>query len=466
MAEKNLSEIPRGVREKYDRGMEAYHKENLDYAIALFQSALEEEPGFFECREALRAAQFRRKGGGPRHLFKRLLSQASPSLAKAQFASRTNPVDALRYAEQVLSEDPGSRAAHEVLARSAMAVGFAKTAVLSLEIILKQTPGDRGISIKLAEALVATGQGARADKIYADLLAANPGDIEVAQAYKNLGAVRTLKDKGYAAIAEGRGNYRDALRDPSEAASLENASRVGGPDESVDQALADGAARVAREPDNQKLARSLAELHVRKGEIEKALTLYLKIGAAEGHSDPELEKVISQLRLGLIDRRLSELDPSSPDYPEQRAAIERERESFALEECQARARKYPTDPAVRFELGRLYFERGHWSKAIEELQRAQAHPQYRISALGLLAKCFSRRGILDLAIRALQNAIKEKPVLDAEKKDLIYELALTYEKAGRAEDAVEQFKVIYESDIGYRDVATRVDAFYDSQSRA
>lgn len=466
MAEKNLSEIPRSVREKFDRGMAAYHKENLDYAIALFQSALEEEPGFFECREALRAAQFRRKGGGPRHVFKRLLSQASPALAKAQFAARTNPVDALRYAEQVLSDDPGNRAAHEVVARSAMAVGFAKTAVLSLEIVLKQAPGDRGISIKLAEALVATGQTARADKIYADLLAANPGDIEVAQAYKNLGAVRTLKDKGYAAIAEGRGNYREALRDPSEAASLENASRVAGPEESVDQALVDCAARVAREPDNQKLVRSLADLHVRKGEIEKALDLYQQIAAAEGHADPELEKSISQLRLRLIDQRLGALDASAPNYPDQRAAIERERESFALEDCLARVRKYPTEPAIRFELGRLYFERGQWSKAIEELQRAQTHPGLRISALGLLAKCFARRGILDLAIRTLQNAIKEKPVLDAEKKDLIYELALMFEKAGRAEDSVEQFKIIYESDIGFRDVAARVDAFYDSQNRA
>ncbi|MBL9139209.1 MAG: tetratricopeptide repeat protein [Verrucomicrobiales bacterium] len=465
MAEKNLSEIPRSVREKFDRGMAAYHKENLDYAIALFQSALEEEPGFFECREALRAAQFRRRGSGATPMLRRLLSQASPALAKAQFAARTNPVDALRYAEQILNEDPSNRAAHEVLAKSAMAAGFPKTAVLSLEIILKQNAGDRGISIKLAEALVATGQTGRADKIYADLLAANPGDIEVAQAYKNLGAVRTLKDKGYASIAEGRGTYRDALRDPAEAASLENASRHAGPVESVDKALSDFAAQVAREPENKKLVRSLAELHARKGDHQRALDLYLQVAAAEGHSDPEVEKVISQLRLKLMDQRLASLDPSLLDYDERRAAIASERDVYALEECQARARKYPTDPAIRFELGRLHFERGNWSKAIEELQRAQIHPQHRISALGLMAKCFARRGILDLAIRALQNAIKEKPVLDAEKKDLIYELALIFEKAGRAEDAVEQFKIIYEADIGFRDVAARVDAFYDSQSR-
>ena len=34
---------------------------------------------------------------------------------------------------------------------------------------------------------------------------------------------------------------------------------------------------------------------------------------------------------------------------------------------------------------------------------------------------------------------------------------------GKKEDAVEQFKHIYETDIGYKDVAAKVDAFYAGQ---
>jgi hypothetical protein len=33
---------------------------------------------------------------------------------------------------------------------------------------------------------------------------------------------------------------------------------------------------------------------------------------------------------------------------------------------------------------------------------------------------------------------------------------------GRKDDAVEQFKLIYEVDIGFKDVAAKVDAFYAS----
>jgi hypothetical protein len=66
----------------------------------------------------------------------------------------------------------------------------------------------------------------------------------------------------------------------------------------------------------------------------------------------------------------------------------------------------------------------------------------------------------DLAVRSLQNALKEKAVFDEEKKGLIYVLGSVLEKMGKKEEAIEQFKQIYEVDIGYRDVARKVDEYY------
>ena len=69
----------------------------------------------------------------------------------------------------------------------------------------------------------------------------------------------------------------------------------------------------------------------------------------------------------------------------------------------------------------------------------------------------------DLAARTFQNAIKEKPVFDDEKKDLVYNLGSTLEKMGKKDEAIEQFKLIYEVDIGYKDVAKKVDDYYAGQ---
>jgi hypothetical protein len=71
--------------------------------------------------------------------------------------------------------------------------------------------------------------------------------------------------------------------------------------------------------------------------------------------------------------------------------------------------------------------------------------------------------MFDLAARTLQNAIKEKLFSTTRRKDLIYNLGCVLESMGKKEEAVEQFKIIYETDIGYKDVAAKVDAFYAGQ---
>ncbi len=462
MPEISTQELSRPLREQFERGMAAYHKDNLDYAVTLFTDVLQKEPRLYECREALRAAQHRRgKSGG---LFRKLLGSANPALAKAQLSLRVDPLEAMNTAEQVLNEDPRSAAAHDLLAKAAMAAGLPRTAVLSLEILFKSTPGDRDVALKLAAALVAAGQTERADRIYADLLKANPGDLEVARAYKDLGARRTLSDKGYASLASGQGNYRDALRDKAQAEALEQENRHVRAEDATERLLSDLGARAAADPGNLKVLRQMASLYAEQKQFERALKVYDDILKAEGAGDPSLAKAVSDTRLRWLEHRIQTLDPTLDDYAARRQALEKERDDFRLQDARARVERYPTDLAIRFELGQLYLAAGRVTEAIQELHRAQALPLHRLPALGMLAKAFSRRGMDDLAVRTLQNALKEKVVFDDEKKDLIYELGVVLERLGRGAEAVDHFKQIYEVDIGYRDVAARVDAYYASRS--
>ena len=63
----------------------------------------------------------------------------------------------------------------------------------------------------------------------------------------------------------------------------------------------------------------------------------------------------------------------------------------------------------------------------------------------------------------VDRAIKEKPVFDEEKKDLVYSLGTVFEAMEKKEEAIEQFKLIYEVDIGYKDVAAKIDKYYSEQ---
>jgi tetratricopeptide (TPR) repeat protein len=66
----------------------------------------------------------------------------------------------------------------------------------------------------------------------------------------------------------------------------------------------------------------------------------------------------------------------------------------------------------------------------------------------------------DLAAKTLEKALAEKQVFDEEAMELTYALGSVLEKMGKKEDAIEQFKKIYEVDVGFKDVAKKVDDYY------
>ena len=472
MAEKNINEIPRDTRSLFTKGSEAAQRENLDYALALFNQILEREPTFYECRKALRAVQFKKAGsGGGGGFFKKMMSGAgsSPQVAKAKMALGKNPGEAMAIAEQILNGDPNSSAAHRIIVDAAKALELPHTAVLSYETLVNNSPKDRNLAIDFAHALAAAGDASqgehnRGEKVLMDLLRENPNDGELNQALKNLSARKTLDEGGYGAIEGGEASYRDILRNKEESITLEQEKRSHKTEDVAARLIEEYETRLQTEPDNLKLVRQLAELYTQKKQFDRALEFYNRIKNSEmGGGDASLSLAIANTMVRRFDHQIEELNPFGAENAGEVAKLQAAKQEFQLAECQKRVEKFPTDLAIRFEMGALYFQAGKISEAISELQKAQGNPHKRLAAMSLLAQCFAKRRMFDLAARTLQNAIKEKIVFDDEKKDLIYNLGCVLDSMGKKEEAVEQFKIIYETDISYRDVAAKVDAFYAGQ---
>jgi len=464
MPEKTSNEISRDARVLYQKAAEAAQRENHDYALTLFCQVLEKEPGFLECRKQLRAAQLQKAGTGGTGFFRKMMSGAgsSPLLAKAQLALRRDPAEALAVAEQVLNSDPHSVAAQRIIVNAAQALELPQTAIFALEQMVKAAPKDKDIAIEYADALSrGGGDPAHGERVLQDLLRANPNDADLGQALKNLSARKTLDEGGYGALEGGQGSFRDVLKDKEEAVSLERENKVQRTEDNAARLVEEYEGRLRSEPGNLKVARSLAELYAQQNNFAGALNLYEQIRQAT--PDPTIDRAIADTTARQFEWQISQLNPFAEDHAQQVAAIQAQKQAFQLGECRKRADKYPTDLAIKFELGSLYLQNGQVGEAIAELQKAQNNPHKRIAAMNLLAQCFAKRKMFDLAARKLQEALKEKPGFDDEKKDLIYQLGCVLESMGKREEAIEQFKQIYETDISYRDVSAKVDAFYAGQ---
>ena len=464
MPEKSLNEISRDARVLYQKAAEAAQRENFDYALALFCQVLEKDPAFLECRKQLRAAQLQKAGTGGTGFFKKMLSGAgsSPQLAKAQIALRRDPAEALAVAEQILNSDPHSGAAQRIIVQAAQALELPLTAMFALEQLVKASPKDKAVAIEYANALSAGGgDSSHGERVLQELMRANPNDGDLNQALKNLSARKTLDEGGYGALEDGTGSYRDILKNKDEAVSLEREQKVQRTEDNTARLTEEYEDRLRTEPGNLKVARTLAELYAQKNNYAGALNLYEQIRHAT--PDPTIDRAIADTTAKQFEFQISQLNPFAPDHAEQVEKIQAQKNAFQLVECQKRADKYPTDLVIRFELGSLLFQNGKLAEAIGELQKAQNNPSKRIQAMNLLAQCFAKRKMYDMAGRKLQEALKEKPAFDEEKKDLIYQYGCVLEAMGKREEAIEQFKQIYEADISYRDVAAKVDAFYSGQ---
>jgi tetratricopeptide (TPR) repeat protein len=461
MAEKTLNDLPRDLRGLFTKGSDALQRDNFDYAIDLFTQILAREPAQFEVRKALRTAQIRKAGSGG-GFFKKMMSSAgsSPLIVKGHAVIGKNPAEALQIAEQVLNSDPNSSAAHKLVVEAATALELPRTAVMSLEVVVRNSPKDVDVAITYARSLADVGQPGRAEKILADLYRSFPNDNDLAQALKDLSARTTLDEGGYEALADGTGSYRDILKDKEEAKSLEQENRQVKTEDVTERLINEYETRLQSEPKNLKMIRSLAELYTQKKQFDKALGYYDQIKASDVGADASLDRSIAETVVRRFDHQASQLDATAPDYTDKVAQLQAEKQAYQLAECQKRAERFPTDLQIRFDLGQLYFQAGKIGEAIQEFQKAQGNPHRRMAAMNLLAQCFAKRKMFELATRTFQNALKEKLVFDEEKKELIYNLGLVYELMGKRDEAIKQFELIYEVDISYKDIAAKVDAFY------
>ncbi|HWY77707.1 MAG TPA: tetratricopeptide repeat protein [Verrucomicrobiae bacterium] len=465
MPEKTLNELVGDLRRLYTRGTDALQRENYDYAIEMFTLILNKEPGQVEVRRALRTAQTQKAGaakGGFLGFTKRVFSGAgsSPLIAKGHLALRNNPIEAIQIAEQIIAHDAYSSPGHTLLADAAMAAEFPQTAVLSLEVLAKNAPKDKELNLKFADALAAAGQKSVAEKVLVDLRREHPNDNEIFMALKNISARKTMDEGAYSALKGGEGSFRDALKNKEEAVSLEQEKRQVKAEDISERLIREYEARLKTEPNNLKLYRDLGDLYAQRNQFDRALSYYEKITATDAGNDASLQSKIAQTKVRKFDYALSQLDPNALDYAEKAEQIKVECLAFRLDECKQRAERYPTDLQIRFEYGQLLFDMGKIGEAIPEFQKAINNPNRRTQSMGYLAQCFARRGMNDLAAKKLQEALKEKPAFDDEKKDLTYNLGLLLEKMGKKEEAIEQFKQVYEIDSAYKDVQKKIDDYY------
>jgi len=460
--EKDLSDQLRGY---WLKAVAAIELRNFSYAIDLLQNLLRQEPEFLTGRQMLRRAELTRARTEKKGFFN--ISTAPLAVMKAQRELKKDPRKTIELVEKVLETGPYNAQANMLLKDAAVAADYPEIAIFAMETLLEEDPRDVKVLHELGRLYHQYEQSDKAVEVYNRISEIDPIDLEAVKLGKDASARASMKGGGWNEAE----SYRDLIKDKEAAVSLEQQSRLQLSDESIENQINEVFAQHEVEPQNVDLAKRLGALHDQKDDLEGAIAWYQYAVELTNRSDPGLVRKVSDLQMRQLDRQirddeqyLAQHGASDPQFAAKTAALEEsklQRAEILIEDARRRLDRNPTYLQLRYELGEHLTNAGQYRDALPELQRARQNPNARLKAMNLLGRCYRELGMLDLAAKQLEEAAEEMMVMDAVKKEIVYNLGLVYEQMGDEEKYIEAMKKIYEADYGYRDVARRVESSYD-----
>ncbi|MBK1827395.1 tetratricopeptide repeat protein [Haloferula rosea] len=462
MPEITEAELDPSVKALWLKGLAAVQNKNHGYAIKLLQGVLKDAPGFLDGRKVLRKCEGLETGGPKKKsgLFG-MKSGGGLGTMKLVSAVKKDPAAAIPMIEAELEKDPYNPEINDALFEAFLALDMKESAAFALETVRKGHPEQTKFLHKLAEFYITETQGLKAAEVYQDILKHDPTDSAAIKGEKDATARASMEKQKWGEDT----NMRDLMRNKGEAEKMDKQARSGMTRDQMEARRDELAQAYADNQNDLGTVKELASVYERLEDWANALSFYewafsLSNGDVALRSKAEaMSDKVKSAEMAELERRAAE----NPDDPEVIAMLAERRKSSiedAVAEATRRVDQNPTDPVLRYELGRALFDAEDYSGAIPQLQQAKRNPHIQSKVLLLLGRTFKAKGMLDMGVKQLESALEDLTAMDNTKKEVLYEKGLLHEAMDDKENAIACFKEIYEVDYGYRDVAQRVESSY------
>lgn len=459
MPEITEKELPSNLKPLWLKAITAVQASNLDYAITLLQGVLKESPGFLEGRKLLRKCELQQVGGVKK---KGGLFGGGMGAMKLQSQAKKDPQGTLPLIEKDLEKDPLNDQLNELLFDTCVKLELFETAAFALETVRSGTPENAKLLHKLATFYISREQPDLAAEVYNDIIKHHPTDGAAIKGSKDASARASMLKQKWDENAD----MKSLMKDSAQFEELEKAARTGLTADQLIERRDKIVEKYNADPNHLGTVKELAGIYEQLEDWHNAHTFY-NWAHSLSNGDVALATKASAMNDRAIEADLKALEAgvaADPDNEELKAALaarRADRLAEQVQECQRRVDQNPTDPQLRFELGTALYNSGDYSAAIPHLQQATRNPHIRTKVLLLLGRTFKAKGMFDISIKQLTDALADLIAMDTIKKEVLYEKGLIHSEMGDKAAALESFKQIYEVDYGYKDVAKRVESSYE-----
>jgi len=437
----------RRLQQCFEQGNLRLTQENFDYAAELFQTCVTGDPSNVIYLQSFLGTLRRKYNDNKKGSKLAGIQGTGHRSAVKRAAKQKDWRGVIKAGVEMLKLNPWHVPTLAAMAEACKELGFHDTQLVYLKMAQEANPNDPEVQRMCARALGELGHYDQAIACWHRVEQLRPGDEEAAKAVATLTVEKTIA----------RGGYEDPTRQgkkvpqPSGATAVETQPAAGGAPttEQLER-------EVAANPGDAEKAIRLAEIYAGTDQLDRAETVLSR--AVEANEDEELRERLLDVQFRKLLNRYRELERRAGEQKgeqlqQQLAEARRQMIAKDVELYEHRAKRFPNNLAIRFDLGLRYKAAGRFNEAIAEFQQARNDSRRRGVCLLELGECFQHIKQYKLAMNHYEQAVEEIPERDTENAKLaLYRagrLALGLRELDKADRYLTKLAGI---DYAFRDV--------------
>ena len=441
----------------FRRGNEALEARNFKFAVEMYRTCVQIDPGNLTYRQLLRGAEKKShndNGIGAGGLSKMKVKSAKSTAAKA--IKKEEWTDAENAIEEGLVLNPWDVELNQMLAKVAAErenLGIAEFAIQSAVVA---DPENDKLLEEFANVLQARNKFDDASKIWSKISSLRPNDGEARAMISRMSVLNTQHRGGYESA---KGTKDVKLAEAAFNKKINQSQKDEQNEEDKLQRL------IRKDPSDIASYLKLAGIMVAEKRPQEAYDV-LKQALEQ---EPENAGVIEQqqkVELELRRKKVRDLMDAATDeegkeklLTARKQLLKRELEIYGDWE-----KKHPKDMEIKFELGSRLMQVKRFKEAIPLFQKASQSPKYKTRAFVGLGKAFIQDKKLPLARAQFERAL---PDLNTDNDadtyiEAHYLLARVCQELGDTEKAEEYYGEVIVADYDYKDARERLEALQAS----
>lgn len=457
---------PEKARPFLERAVKSRDQSSYDIALFYFASAMKQDPTNLLLFEEMYACarDFHASGGKP-------AASADTRPLEGPGSVDRLAVSTLQWMRDLNNLDRALDMLAAAVKAQQLAIGsWAAPKVFSLLSVVQRDKPNKKSLLRAKDLFIEVNALEEAKLCVESALRVDPSDMQLDREFKQILASRAIEASGYNKEGGATGNFRDNVRDLDAQRALSEKESITGSagteERNLERAKGEYEANPILPDAVTKYCLALRRMGTPEHEA-MAYRVYLK--AFEDLREYRFRMAAGDIKLMRAGREITKVEEAlkaSPSDEKLLAQLSRVRRAV-LElqgaEFKERAQNYPTDRAIKAELGRILFELGQFEDAMSCLQIAKEEPKMKVAAAHMLGKCFAVSGWHAEAIGEFKEALASIDSTQAEREpDIRYDLMLSLIEIARSEksaqharDAAEICSAILRKDIGYKDIRQR-----------